>query len=66
MKRIIAMLLTIIMVMSLLAACGGEAEKNLADLVSAETPDLLLYVDGADVTDGNVKFEQIADKFSEV
>ena len=66
MKRIIAMLLTIIMVTSLLAACGGEAEQNLADLVSADTPDLLLYVDGADVTDGNVKFEQIADKFSEV
>ena len=69
MKKITAMLLTIVMVISLLTACGGtssESAKNLADLVSAETPDLFLYVDGADVTDGNVKFEQIAAKFSEV
>ena len=69
MKKITAMLLTIVMVLSLLTACGGtgsESAKNLADLVSAETPDLFLYVDGADVTDGNVKFEQIAAKFSEV
>ena len=69
MKKITAMLLTIVMVISLLTACGGtgsESAKNLADLVSAETPDLFLYVDGTDVTDGNVKFEQIAAKFSEV
>ena len=69
MKKITAMLLTIVMVLSLLTACGGtgsESAKNLADLVSAETPDPFLYVDGTDVTDGNVKFEQIAAKFSEV
>ena len=69
MKKITAMLLTIVMVISLLTACGGtgsESAKNLADLVSAETPDLFLYVDGTDVTDGHVKFEQIAAKFSEV
>ena len=82
MKRIIAMLLAAVMVMGLMAACGTqsaapaapaetaapetEAPKDLAALVSAETNDLLLYVDGADVTDGNIKFEQIKDKFSEV
>lgn len=87
MKRIIAMLLAVIMVMSLMAACSAttpaateaattepattaapetEPAKDLASLVSAETPDLMLYVDGADVTDGNVKFQQIADKFEEV
>ena len=31
-----------------------------------DTNELMLYVDGTDVTDGNIKFEQIADKFSEV
>jgi hypothetical protein len=82
MKRIIAMLLAAVMVMGLMAACGAqsaapaaptetaapetEVAKDLAALVSADTNDLLLYVDGADVTDGNVKFEQIKDKFSEV
>ena len=79
MKRIIAMLLTLIMVMSLLAACGAkeeapaetaspetEAAKDLAALVSADINDLYLFADGADVTDGNIKFEQIKDKFSEV
>ena len=79
MKRIIAMLLTLIMVMSLLAACGAkeeapaetaapetEAAKDLAALVSAGINDLYLFADGADVTDGNIKFEQIKDKFSEV
>lgn len=65
MKRIIAMLLAAIMVMGLMAACGGqsgapaapaetaapetEAPKDLAALVSADTNDLLLYVDGAGV-----------------
>ena len=48
------------------AAPETEPAKDLGALVSAETPDLMLYVDGADVTDGNVKFEQIADKFEEV
>ena len=82
MKRIIAMLLAAVMAMSLLTACGAqnaapaapaetaapetEAAKDLAALVSADINDLMLYVDGADVTDGNVKFEQIKDKFSEV
>ena len=79
MKRIIAMLLTLIMVMSLLAACGAkeetpaetaapetEAAKDLAALVSADINDLYLFADGADVTDGTVKFEQIKDKFSTV
>ena len=78
MKRIIAMLLTVIMLMTLLAACSGtqapaetaapetEAAKDLAALVSAEINDLYLFADGADVTDGTVRFEQIKDKFSEV
>ena len=79
MKRIIAMLLAAVMVMSLMAACGAapatpaetaapetEAPKDLASLVSADINDLLLYVDGVDVTDGNVKYDQIKDKFSEV
>ena len=82
MKRIIAMLLAVFMVMGLLSACGSaqapaaedptesapetEAAKDLASLVSADINDLYLYADGADVTDGNVKFEQIKDKFSEV
>ena len=79
MKRIIAMLLAAVLVMSLMAACGAktaapaattvpatEAAKDLGALVSADTNELMLYVDGADVTDGNIKFEQIADKFSEV
>ena len=84
MKRIIAMMLTVLMVMGLLAACGAQAPaaetpaaaetaapatepaKDLAALVSADIHELYLYVDGADVTDGNVKFEQIKDKFEEV
>ena len=82
MKRIIAMLLAAVMVMGLMTACGAqsaapaapaetaapetEAPKDLAAQVSADINDLLLYVDGADVSDGNVKFEQIKDKFSEV
>ena len=79
MKRIIAMLLAAIMVIALMTACGAktsapaetaapetEAAKDLASLVSADTNDLYLYADGADVTDGNIKFEQIKDKFAEV
>ena len=84
MKRIIAMILTMMMVMGLLAACGAQAPaaeapaaaetaapatepaKDLAALVSADTNELYLYADGVDVTDGNVKFEQIQDKFEEV
>ncbi len=84
MKRIIAMILTMMLVMGL-AACGGaqtpaaetpaaaetaapatEPAKDLAALVSADTNELYLYADGVDVTDGNVKFEQIQDKFEEV
>ena len=84
MKRIIALLISVIMVMSLLAACGGaqapateapapatteaptEPAKDLGALVSADTNDLYLFADGADVTDGNIKFDQIKDKFAEV
>ena len=65
MKKITAMLLTAVMLLALLAGCGA-GEKNLSAQVSKDLTDLMLYVDGADVTDGNVKFEQIADKFSEV
>ena len=42
MKKYISLILTALLLCSLLAACGGAAEKNLADLVSAETPDLFL------------------------
>ncbi len=79
MKRIIAMLLAAIMVMSLMTACGAktaapaetaapetEAAKDLAALVSADTNALYLFADGTDVTDGNITFEQIKDKFAEV
>jgi len=48
------------------AAPETEPAKDLAALVSADTNDLYLYADGADVTDGNIKFEQIKDKFEEV
>jgi len=44
----------------------GTEEVDLASLVSADINDLMLYVDGADVTDGNVAFAQFADKFSVV
>ena len=77
MKRIIAMLLAAIMVMSLMTACGAktaapaetaapetEAAKDLAALVSADTNALYLFADGTDVTDGNITFEQIKDKFA--
>ena len=48
------------------AAPETEPAKDLAALVSADTNDLYLFADGADVTDGNIKFEQIKDKFEEV
>ena len=79
MKRIIAMLLAAIMVLGLMTACGAktsapaetaapetEAAKDLSALVSADTNDLYLFADGTDVTDGNITFEQIKDKFAEV
>lgn len=69
MKKIMALAIAMMMVFAF-AACGGEGGKSGANeydgLVSAETNDLMLYVDGADVTDGNVKFEQIKDKFEVV
>ena len=79
MKRWIAMLLTLVMALGLLTACGAapaetpapatdatEPPVDLAAQVTAEVPALYLYVDGADVTDGNVAFEQIKDKFAQV
>lgn len=64
MKKFTALLLTFVLMLGLLAGCGGT--KDLSKQVSKDIPDLYLYVDGADVTDGKVKFEQIKDKFAVV
>lgn len=96
MKKLFAIMTTVVVAMSL-AACSGskttaeettmetavteatgesesktDAEKaksedtDYAALVSPETNKLMLYVDGADVTDGIVTFDQMKDKFSVV
>jgi len=64
MKKITALLMSMVMLLGLLAGCAGS--KDLSKQVSKDIADLHLYVDGADVTDGKVKFEQIKDKFAQV
>ena len=66
MKKILAMILTMAMMLTLAACGGGEKAPDYAGQVSKDTNALMLYVDGADVTDGNVAFDQIKDKFSVV
>lgn len=70
MKKFLVMVLALTMMLAV-TACGGSKDAgngaaDYAGLVSPDTNALMLYVDGTDVTDGNVAFEQIKDKFSVV
>ncbi|MBQ3077010.1 MAG: hypothetical protein IJC43_04050 [Clostridia bacterium] len=68
MKKVTALLLTTLILLALLAGCssGGDETVDLAAQVTADPGELHLFADGVDVTDGNITFEQIKDKFSAV
>jgi len=59
MKKLLAMILAVVMVLTL-AACAKDNGPDVGNI-----NDLYMYVDGADVTQGNVSYDSISEKFAE-
>lgn len=59
MKKLLAMILAVVMVLTL-AACAKDKGPDVGNI-----NDLYMYVDGADVTQGNVSYDSISEKFAE-
>lgn len=65
MKKLTLVVLALVMCLAM-AACGSGGGDDYAGQVSGDLNELNLYVDGADVTDGNVTFDSLKDSFDVV
>ena len=72
MKKVLSMFLALVMLFGLMTACGKSepaAEAPAAEAAPsidyATLGQLYLFVDGADVTDGNTTYDSISGKFAD-
>lgn len=69
MKKLLALVMAFALAMSMTACSSAPASEGESEAegttVTAPTSELYMYVDGQDVTDGNVTYDSISAKFAE-